>query len=126
MKIIIEGDPIPAARPRFSGHGHCYQPKRNMEYRDRVQAAALVAMNGKAPMTGEISAVVKLYRRYKPSARNYGDADNLLKGILDGMNSIVFCDDSQVVRCVVEKYQDKENPRAEIIVSEVSQNDKKT
>ena len=117
IRITIEGDPIPAARPRFSGR-RCYQPKRNQEYRARVQSAAYAAMFGKQLLKGEVTAVVKLYRRYKPSARNYGDVDNHLKALFDGMNQIVFVDDRQITRCVVEKYTDKENPRAEIEIEE--------
>ena len=104
IKIVIKGEPIPAARPRFSGRS-CYQPKRNREFRQEVQASAMAAMSGRKPLTGEICAAVKLYRRYKRSARI--------------LNQIAFVDDSQIVRCVVEKFTDKENPRAEIILSSV-------
>lgn len=113
MFILIDGEPIPAARPRFGG-GHAYQPKRNSEYRARVQRAARAAMGGSAPMAGAVVADVKLYRKYKPTARNFGDVDNHLKAIFDGLNQIVFDDDRQIVRCVVEKFQDKLNPRAEL------------
>lgn len=113
IQIRIEGDVIPAARPRFSGR-RAYQPKRNVEYRAKVQAAAREAMKGAKPLQGEVSAIVRLYRRYKPTARNFGDVDNLLKGVFDGMNQIVFADDAQIVRCLVEKFKDADNPRAEI------------
>lgn len=118
IQVLIEGDAIPAARPRFSGR-RCYQPKRNMEYRAKVQASAYAAMLGKQPMTGELSAVVRVYRRFKPTARNFGDVDNHLKAIFDGMNQIVFADDSQIVRCFVEKHKDKVNPRVEIELEEM-------
>ena len=117
IKIIVDGDPIPAARPRYSVR-RVYQPKRNAEYRAKVQAAAQSATAGREPMTGEVSAVVKLYRKYKPSARNFGDVDNHLKALFDGMNQIVFADDSQITRCVVEKFTDKNQPRAEIEIEE--------
>ena len=78
IRIVIEGEPIPAARPRYSVR-RVYQPQRNVEYRRRIQAAARVAMIGKEPMSGALSVVVKLYRKYKPAARNYGDVDNHLK-----------------------------------------------
>ena len=118
IKIVIEGDPIPAARPRFSGR-RCYQPKRNRQYRQRVIEAASVTMKGRAPFEGALSAVVKLYRKYKRTARIYGDVDNHLKALFDGMNGLVFKDDRQIVRCVVEKYQDKIKPRAEVFVTEL-------
>lgn len=113
IKFVIEGDSIPAARPRFSGR-RAYQPKRNVEYRKVIQAAARVAMDGREPMTDEISASIKIFRKYKRTARIFGDADNLGKAIMDGCNEIVFCDDAQIVRLVVEKYTDKARPRAEI------------
>lgn len=116
IKIVIEGDAIPAARPRFSGR-RAYQPKRNVEYRQIVQTSARQAMKGAEPMTGEICAVVKVYRKFQRTARIFGDVDNHLKALFDGMQGIVFWDDAQIVRCVVEKFTDKERPRAEIEIS---------
>ena len=113
IKIRIDGEPIPAARPRFSGK-RAYQPKRNVEYRKQVQAAALVAMDGREPLTGEVVASVKLFRKYKPTARIFGDVDNHLKALFDGMNQIVFADDAQITKCLVEKFTDRVQPRAEI------------
>lgn len=127
IRIIVAGDAIPAARPRFSGHA--YQPKRNRDYRARVQTAAYSAMAiaGHEPMTGELSAVVKLYRRYKTTARIFGDVDNHLKSLFDGLNGIVFADDSQIVQCEVSKHTDKKNPRAEIEIRKVvNQNETKS
>jgi Holliday junction resolvase RusA-like endonuclease len=86
-----------------------------------VQAVAYSAMNGREPMTGELSAVVKLYRRYKTTARIFGDVDNHLKALFDGLNGIVFADDSQIVQCKVSKHTDKKNPRAEIEIRKVDE-----
>lgn len=113
LRIEIEGDPIPAARPRYSVR-RVYQPKRNVEYRRQIQAAARLAMAGAEPMQGEICAVVKVYRKWKRTARQSGDLDNLVKSLWDGLNGIIFEDDSQICRCTVEKFTDKENPRAVI------------
>lgn len=113
IKILVPSEPVPLARARFSGR-HCYQPKRNREYREVVQQAARSAMGGREPLKGEVSAVIKLYRRFKSTARNYGDLDNHAKAILDGLNQIAFADDRQVVRCLIAKFTDKHNPRAEI------------
>ena len=124
MFILIDGEPIPAARPRF-GCGHAYQPKRNAEYRQRIQTAARLAMTGSAPMTGAIEANVKLFRRFKPTARNYGDVDNHAKALFDGMNSVVYVDDRQIVRCLVEKFQDKVNPRAEVTIKKITDDNQK-
>lgn len=117
IRIVIEGDAIPAARPRFSGR-RAYQPARNREYRELIQLSARLAMKGAEPISGEICAVVKVYRKYKRTARIFGDVDNHLKALFDGMQGIVFCDDAQIVRCVVEKFTDKDRPRAEIEISQ--------
>lgn len=122
MFILIDGEPIPAARPRFGG-GHAYQPKRNSEYRTRVQRAARAAMGGSAPMTGAITADVKLYRRFNPTSKCYGDIDNFLKAVFDGLNGVAFDDDRQVVSCHVEKATDKNNPRCEIFISKANKNE---
>lgn len=117
IRIEIDGEPIPAARPRISGK-RCYQPKRNVEYRQRVQMAASAAMKGAAPLEGSISATIRLYRKIKRTARIFGDVDNHLKALFDGLNQIVFVDDAQIVRCVVEKFSDT-RPRVEIEVTEL-------
>ena len=113
IRIVVQAEPVPLARARFSGR-HCYQPKRNREYREVVQQAARLAMNGAEPLKGEVSATVKLYRRYKPTARSYGDCDNHAKAILDGLNQIAIEDDAQIIRLSVEKHTDAKHPRAEI------------
>ena len=120
IKIEILGDVIPAARPRFSGR-RAYQPKRNVEYRQMIQSAARLAMSGKPLLTGELFANVKLYRKYKRTAKIFGDVDNHLKAIFDGLSAIVFCDDAQICRCIVEKFTDKNNPRAVIEVGEMDE-----
>jgi Holliday junction resolvase RusA-like endonuclease len=57
------------------------------------------------------------YRKFKVTSRRYGDVDNHGKAILDAMNKIVYVDDSQIVKCEVEKFTDK-NQRIEISVTE--------
>ena len=71
-------------------------------------------MRGQEPMAGELECSISLFRRFKPTARNFGDADNHAKAILDGLNGICYADDAQIVRLVVEKHKDANNPRAEI------------
>ena len=118
IRILVPVEPIPAARPRFGGH--VYQPKRNREYRVVVQQAARSAMGNRPPLQGEVSAEIKLYRRCQPTTRNYGDVDNHMKAISDGLNQIAIEDDRQIVRCIVSKHTDASNPRAEIELENVA------
>ncbi len=58
-------------------------------------------MNGAAPFTGAIKISVTVTRNLKPSSRNYGDADNHLKAVLDALNGICYLDDAQVTQAEV-------------------------
>lgn len=113
ISITIPIDPIPQPRPKF-GCGRAYQPKRIIDYKKIVQLAARSAMRGKNIFDKCVAIELKFYRKFKPTSRNYGDFDNLAKAICDALNGVVYNDDSQIVRCVIEKRQDKENPRVEI------------
>ena len=115
IRIVIEGDCLPAARPRFSGK-RAYQPQGNRDYRQLCQWAAKMAMKGAEPLKCAVAATVKIYRRFQPTSRRFGDVDNFLKALFDALNQIVFDDDSQIVRCSVEKFTDKTAPRAEITI----------
>ena len=118
IKFVAKIEPIPQARPRFSKFG-AYEPKRNTEYKKAIAAVAKSAMKDSEPMTGELAAVIRLYRKYKRCSRRFGDFDNLAKAVTDACNGVVFADDSQIVRCVVEKITDGLNPRVEVEIAEI-------
>lgn len=50
IKIVVPADPIPLARPRFSGR-HCFNPTRNLEYREVVRQASREAIGNRPPMS---------------------------------------------------------------------------
>jgi Holliday junction resolvase RusA-like endonuclease len=49
------------------------------------------------------------------------DADNLSKGVLDGLNKIVFKDDNQVCELLIIKHLDPDNPGVGVSVQAVEQ-----
>ena len=118
MKFIVEVEPLPQPRPRFSRFGGVYFPKSFQEYKKKIKLAAISAMQGLEPMQGELKAVLKFYRKYKRISRRYGDCDNLSKAVLDACNGIIYADDSQIVSVTCTKYTDKNAPRIEIEISE--------
>ena len=115
MKITIMGDPHPMARPRVVS-GHVYYLSRDVEWREIIRWTCVKALQSQNRKQYEcaLKVRVKFYRAQNPTNRQYGDIDNLLKGLFDGMNGIVFKDDSQIVSVIAEKYRDKENPRVEV------------
>lgn len=80
------------------------------EYRRYKRDVALV-WGRPTPLDGPLEVEVMLYR-----PRKVGDIDNRLKPLFDSLNGLAWHDDAQVSRLVVERREDKLNPRAEVRV----------
>lgn len=113
----VEGTPVPKGRPRFARRGKfvsTYSPKTTVDYESKVSDAAKQAMGSQKPLEGPLLACIYITlpipasyskKRFnaclsgeeRPTKRTHGDIDNLCKAIFDGMNGVVFEDDSQVV-----------------------------
>ncbi len=121
LQFHIDGDPVPKGRPKFSSRGgfvKTYTPKKTSDYENIVRAAAQAAM-GQTDLL-ETPLGVYLYIRLsipqshskkrkeaclsgaeKPIKKP--DIDNLAKSVLDGLNGVVWKDDSQIVSLHVTK-----------------------
>jgi len=111
----VEGTPVPKGRPRFSRRGSfvsTYTPKKTSDYEAKVSEAARKAMGSSEPLEGPLVAYIYItlpiplsYSKKRTAACLSGDErptkrsdiDNFCKAIFDGMNEIVFVDDSQIV-----------------------------
>ena len=131
----VEGVPVPKKRPRFrafNGMVQSYTDKDTREYEDHVRLTAQAAMGTTEPL--ETPVGVYLYIRLSvPKSRSKKrteaaleglekpickpDIDNLAKSLLDGMNGVVFRDDSQIVSLHVTKVFASE-PGVDIMVKE--------
>jgi len=121
LQFHIDGEPVPKGRPKFSKAGgfmRAYTPKKTLDYEAVVQQAARAAM-GPTDLL-ETPVGVFLYIRL-PIPQSHSkkrreaclsglekpikkpDIDNLAKSVLDGMNGIVWRDDSQIVSLHVTK-----------------------
>lgn len=119
IRILVPIEPRPMPRPRFS-RGRVYAPKEIVEYKSAIRAAAVTAMKGREPLTGDLSCVVKFYRKFKASSRRFGDGDNLFKAITDALNGVAYFDDAQITRATIEKYQSA-FPKVEVEIRSVEQ-----
>ena len=63
-----------------------------------------------------ISVQIDIYR-----PRRSGDLDGRIKGLLDALNGWAWVDDSQIVQIVARRFDDKDNPRAEVTVESVDE-----
>jgi len=111
----VEGTPVPKGRPRFARRGKfvsTYSPKTTVDYETKVSEAAKQAMGVTEPLETPLAAYIYItlpipasYSKKRTAACLAGeerptkrsDIDNYCKAIFDGMNGIVYVDDSQIV-----------------------------
>ena len=129
ISITVPGEPVAKARPRFTKNGHVYTPKKTAVYEQVIGLHARAAMKGHKILTGPIRLSVTAFfsipkswtLSQKAKAMSGAlrhtekpDGDNVLKSVKDGMNSIVYADDSQIDDShIVKRYG---IPRTEIVV----------
>jgi Holliday junction resolvase RusA-like endonuclease len=121
IQFTIPGQPVAKGRPKFSNAGgfvKAYTPAKTRAYEAVVAACAMQAMAGRPPSDRAIEVLLELrmeipvsWSKAKRLAASEGkvratkkpDADNVLKGVKDACNGIVWVDDSQVVVITVRK-----------------------
>lgn len=140
-EFVVPGEPRGKGRARsriaggkggkqFVAH---YTPKETVEYENLVRMAAHEAMAGEAPTSFPCMVSIRVFcsvpKSWSQKKRRRAldgeilptgkpDLDNIEKAILDGMNAIVFRDDS-VVCDVSKKKRYAETPRVEVFVLEL-------
>jgi len=115
VTFMVEGTPVPKGRPRFARRGKfvsTYSPKTTVDYETKVAEAAQLAMGASEPLETPVGAYIYitlpipasyskkrkqecLSGNERPTKKS--DIDNYCKAVFDGMNGIVFLDDSQIV-----------------------------
>lgn len=77
----------------------------------KATVGKLAMLDRVEPLTGSVAVTIHIYR-----ARKIGDLDNFVKVLLDGMQGVLFIDDSQVVELHLFRHDDKQDPRVEVEV----------
>ena len=116
IKIELPIEPLPQPRARVTKNG-TYQSAKIREYKSLIRMAGRAAMDGKLPTSKPVICTIKLYRKFKATSKRFGDLDNLFKSITDALNKIVYEDDSQIVRCIIEKITDAA-PKIEVKITD--------
>jgi Holliday junction resolvase RusA-like endonuclease len=114
IMFTVYGEPIAKGRPRFSTRGKfpvAYTPEKTKAYEFEVGMMALAAMGGTKPLEGALEAFIYVtfavpasYSKKRLEACLSGlekhikkpDLDNVVKSVIDGMDKIVFDNDSQI------------------------------
>jgi len=132
LKLIIDGEPVPAARPRVTRWG-TYTPPKYKTFKSNVELCYKLKYGNKQLFERGVPLVAKFhfYRSIQKglSKKEYArrvshevratvkpDLDNYIKAIQDGLKAAWF-DDGQVTDYIVSKDYD-ENPRTEILIEE--------
>lgn len=132
-QFSIPGPPVAKGRARFSRQGgfvRTFTPEKTLNFEGRVGYAGSDAMAGREPVEGPLvlSLDVRLpipasWSKKKQEEAALGvlrptgkpDVDNFAKAVLDGLNGIVWRDDSQVVELRASKFYSI-TPRVDVLV----------
>jgi Holliday junction resolvase RusA-like endonuclease len=135
--FVVPGAPVGKGRPKFARRGNfvaTYTPEKTANYENLVKVTAHSAMRGTPLIEGPVRLDLKLFVTppaswsKKKTALALGgavlpttkpDIDNVLKGICDAMNGVVFMDDKQVCEVSVTKRY-AATPEVAVHVSEMS------
>lgn len=116
--LVLYGPPATKLRARAGRGGHYTDPK-TVAAEEMWLVAIRQTHRGIRP-DGEHAFEVNLtfyladYRR--------GDIDNFTKLVLDASNKVIFNDDQQVMRLVVDVFRGQKEPRTELVVSVLQRN----
>ncbi len=127
IEFTVYGKPQGKARPRFTRQGNrAYTPKETKLYEQQIAKAYRAAANGFSfgdkPVEIWITAV---FAKAKTSKKEYPtikpDIDNIQKAVFDGLNSVAYNDDKQIVTATIHKcfcMLEGEEPRILVTVTE--------
>ena len=135
IMFTVNGEPVAKGRPRFAKRGNyvqTYTPVKTKSYEDEVRLLATKAKGSGSTLEGSVSVFIYIsfsvpqsYSKRKREACLSGetkhtkkpDLDNVAKAIIDGMNGIIFKDDSQIINLHVTKVY-AEVGKVEVLIRE--------
>ena len=122
----VEGNPVGKQRARYAKRGSyvtAYTPEKTRTYEALIKDAAKQAMGSSEPLETPVTLylyirvpITKSCTKKRLEAIQNGsekpikkpDASNILKSVEDGMNGVVYKDDSQIVNIHVTKVYSSE------------------
>lgn len=118
LTIALAGAPMGKQRIRIARDGHAYTPERTVTFESRLAYAAQQVMGDRPLFDGQLVCDIVIVmpipkgktRAWQEAARRgeirpakKPDWDNFAK-VVDALNLIVWVDDAQVVKGVVDKF----------------------
>jgi Holliday junction resolvase RusA-like endonuclease len=136
IMFTVYGHPVAKGRPRFSTRGKfpvAYTPEKTKTYESEVGMMAKVAMGASKALEGALEAFIYVtfpvpasYSKKRTEAclndfekhTKRPDLDNVIKSVIDGMDKIVFDNDSQITSIHATKVYG-EVAKVEVMVRQV-------
>jgi Holliday junction resolvase RusA-like endonuclease len=121
IEIRVPGQPQGKGRARFARQGRfvrAYTPTKTVAYEGLIALAAEQVVGNRGQISGpvdlRIAAVFQIPKSWSKKRRleaslapewhtGKPDSDNIMKAVGDGLNGIVWKDDSQIARCSLSK-----------------------
>ena len=121
LRLFVPGQPVAKGRPRLTiraGHARAFTPAKTVAYEGLIALAGQQAMNGHDPyecaLSMSVRAIFQIPMSWSKRKRldaiaglvwhtSKPDGDNVLKAVGDGLNGIVWRDDSQLSSCYISK-----------------------
>lgn len=136
LSFDIPGQPIGQGRPKFTtinGHAKAYDPEKSRNYKAYVRMLATQAMkdSGFTMIEGPcVLSIIAYFEIPKSKSKKFREAallkyeyptkkpdlSNIIKGIEDALNGLVYKDDACIVNLSCEKFY-SDNPRVEVYIS---------
>lgn len=117
----VDADPVGKQRARYAKRGNfvqAYTPEKTRTYETLIKEAGIQAMGTSEPLETPVTLylyirmpIPKSYSKKRVEACLNGseqpikkpDASNILKSVEDGLNGVVYKDDSQIINIHVTK-----------------------
>jgi crossover junction endodeoxyribonuclease RusA len=106
--FVVDGPPVPKARPRRSTHGGVFTPAATTAAETDIRWQLRAA--GARPLPGDVA----MQMRFFTATRRRVDIDNLEKLVMDACNGFAYDDDKQVVEKHSYLTRGDKRPRTEV------------
>lgn len=132
IRFTVPGLPQGKGRARF-GNGRTYTPAKTVAYEGLIALAGQDVMDGRELLEGPVHLCIDAYfpipkswsaKRKQEATSGLAwhtskpDSDNIMKAVGDGLNGVIWKDDSQIVMARILK-QYGETPRLEVRVETI-------
>jgi Holliday junction resolvase RusA-like endonuclease len=133
IRFTIPGPPVGKGRARSTRNGHHYTPEKTREYEKLVRGFGHHATDGleliERPVRLSLMFYLPIPKSWSKKDRLQAqdgkvhhtgkpDLDNLIKSVSDGLNGVIYVDDSQIKAIDAMKVYDI-NPRVEVEIEEL-------